>query len=368
MRNLSTYIEYLLMTRHYCYVPGHGAYMMSDEVNSQEFMPLIGSESQINYQLAAPRRIVKFSPILNHDDGILSNLLMEAEGISFDEANRYIKRQIALLPENFNELASLHTDVENYGFETISLETWSQLEAKLNPQESENDSSLQESYSSFEIHKDTVSIPKYWIKRAAISLLIAIFFFSNFIGLNVHNDQMASVLNVCILQRPVLVHQTWDENLETTEFVPSSVIMTEDDNDQNNTLEDVVETVFESEDFSSEGVFADFKQDTYFIIVASTNSDNDAYRVCNKYLKKEFDETGILEHKGLYRVFLNSFVDKTEATNYLRSLRKENESIKAWVLPIKEGTLSYIIKNKYNDNQLSLELSHPNQRTERDKG
>ena len=84
MRTFSTYIEYLLMTRHYCYVPGRGAYMLVDESSSLAKTPRIGIDSKVLNTISAPHRIVRFSPLLSHDDGMLASLLMEAEGMTFD--------------------------------------------------------------------------------------------------------------------------------------------------------------------------------------------------------------------------------------------------------------------------------------------
>lgn len=358
MQKLSTYIEYLLMTRHYCYVPGRGAYMMSEESASQGILPAVGGTNGI-HEMIPPKRIVRFSALHHHDDGMLANLLMEAEGMSYDEACRFIKRQVNTLPEDFSEKSSLSTDVDNFGFETLKLETWGDIERRMQaakqPQqpEAKTDNSPR-----LEIHRDSVSIPTYWIKRAAIALLIAIFFFTDFIGLNKNNDQLASVLNVSILQRQVMV-------------TPSLI----DDEDAMELFDYAEETIAESiaEEQEAETSLAEslIGKDAFYIVVGSTHSEKDAHRIYKRYANDdEYPSAGIMIRGGLYRVFVNVIEDKTEATNYLRAIRKVNERLsKAWLFPVSgEESLSYSIKNIYNDNQLSMELSHPKQRTERDQG
>jgi len=374
MRNLSTYIEYLLMTRHYCYVPGRGAYMMSEEPATQGILPVVGNEKSL-HEMMPPKRIVRFSTLHHHDDGILANLLMEAEGMSYDEACRYIKRQAPLLSDDFSHTAALHTDVDNFGFETLQIETWGDMERRLQADVEPLKPEIEEKQSPrIEVRRDSVSIPTYWLKRAAIALLIAIFFFTDFIGLNKNNDQLASVLNVSILQQPVLVHQTWDEEDELF-----SVIDASNDELENIQISDIItptpiveNSVVENNEAPSGVNSIDnfIGKDAYYIVVGSTRSEKDAHRIYNRYANDEYPSAGIMIRGGLYRVFVNVIADKEEATSYLRSVRKVNERLsKAWMFPVSgEESLSYVIKNIYNDNQLSMELSHPKQRTERDQG
>ena len=139
MRTFATYIEYLLMTRHYCYVPGRGAYMLVDESASFTETPDLGTDSRRLHTIAAPHRIVRFSPLLSHDDGMLANLLMEAEGMTFDEACRYIQRQAPLLTDDFLQSASLHTDADNFGFEHLYVEKWQDIEIRLASMQQDSD-------------------------------------------------------------------------------------------------------------------------------------------------------------------------------------------------------------------------------------
>lgn len=415
MRTLSTYIEYLLMTRHYCYVPGKGAYMMSDEPATLGTTPGIGAESRQVYDITAPHRRVYFSALHHHDDGILASLLMEAEGMNYDQACSFIKRQISTLPEDFSDVASLHTDVDNFGFESLKLETWADIEKRQTAAQEPAIPAAAPSAPRLEVHKDSVSIPKYWLKRAAVVTLIALFFFTDFIGLNQNNHQLASVLNISILKRTPLVHQDWEEELdmaddditeaeldesdmEVAEAESQTPVVAEAPAVASASAEDatpvvtekpavaekpaVVEkpTVVEKPAVAEKPAAEPTKPAVstsstsavgpYFIIVASSYSEEEAERSCRRYQSQGYSTAGVLSRNGLFRVYLNAFAAQGEAANYLREIRKVNERLsKAWMLTVKrDESLSYIIKNIYNDNQLSMELSHPNQRTERDQG
>ena len=341
MQKFSAYIEYLLMTQHYCYVPGHGAYMLADESASTSNTPSIGANSCIQFQIKSPCRKVLFSPLHNHDDGILANLLMEAEGMSYDEACRYIERQIPTLTEDFIDKAVASTDTENFGFDSIYVETWKGIESRLNAFNQIPESAVETTLSS-----DVIAIPKVWLKRVAMVALVVLFFFTNFIGLNDSNTQLASIINVTMLRNNAFLQSSFDTE-EEDEFI-----------------EDDIEEAKQIETF-----LQDPETSLYFIIVASTVSEDEARSVYQRYTNKGYKHMGILAKPNLYRVFAGSFTQKEEAVAYLHELRQSDSKLqKAWMLPVEGKSLSYIIKDIYNDDKLSMELSHPNKRTERDQG
>lgn len=379
MRTFATYIEYLLMTRHYCYVPGRGAYMLVDENASQGVTPSIGADSRKLHDMKAPCRTVVFSSLHTHDDGLLANLLMEAEGMTYDEACRYIERQAPLLPDSFTESASLHTDTENFGFESLSVETWFDIEERIKRSTAEPDVAV-EAPAVVAAGDDDIRIPRYWVKRAAVAILIVALFFSNFIHLNDQSTQMASVIDINAIQRALLVHQTWNEE---DEFADLGIVNDEEVVDVKNELisepvnsissaNEVVKPVIEEKKAAAPSktqTEQSTKPNTFYIIIASTTSEKEAKRVVIRYREQGFDNVGILERDGLYRLYLDMFYERQTALSYLREVRKGGDRLsKAWLLPITEQSLSYIIKDIYNDNQLSMELSHPKQRTERDQG
>lgn len=396
MRTFATYIEYLLMTQHYCYVPGKGAYMLCDEPATMGTHPSIGTDSRRVHKLEAPRRVIRFSPLHHHDDGMLANLLMEAEGMSFDEACRYIERQSRLLPEDFEDNASLHIDTDNFGYNELSFETWGDIEARLNAAaHPEQHAPVAEKK---QREADVIAIPRYWAQRVAVVLLIAVCFFASFLGLDdqTTQQQYANVIDLSILQRGNHSIQSWEgqDNYDLTEEEDSIYAGDElgdiyaygSDDDEIWSDEEVAAFALNAEDVESEeeeiteaeaevpapetkkAITVAPNGKLYYIIVASCPNQQDAYRALNNLRKQGHNEVGILERDDRFRLYINRFGDKTEAEAYLKVLREDSSFRSAWLLPVREASLSSIIKNTYDDNQLFMELSHLNQRTERDQG
>lgn len=382
MQKLTTYIEYLLMTQHYCHVPGHGAYMLVDEPAKLDTLPGIASGSRRVYTLSAPRRSVHFSTLHTHNDGMLAALLMEAEGMTFDEANRYIERQAALIPEDFAETALHHTDTDNFGHEELSIELWADIEARQLEAQRQASGETHDEVASATLAPtgDTITIPKAWLQRAAAVVLIAIFFFTNFIGLNQNQGQLASVIDANLLQFTCnYAGIDLDDDATVSDAVidlnDEAIAQSEDPDETEDTQTETETTLMdEAADLAANEAAETVAQQgpTYYIIISSTRREVDALSICERYHQQGFGRVGVVASANgkLWRVYTAATQDKTEAIRLLRQTQKQNPRLsKSWMLTVDDDqSLSYIIKDIYNDNQLSMELSHPNTRTERDQG
>lgn len=411
MRPFATYIEYLLMTRHYCYVPGRGAYMLAEEPAR---FTMADSQSAGQSLFTAPRRVVRFSSLHYHDDGLLANLLMEAEGMTYDEACRYIERQAPLLGDQFLNDAALHTDIDNFGFDDLRLDTWAAIERK-KAQAAAPVIPLPAAKAEAEAgDRDTIAIPKYWLRRAVAIVLIGICFFANFIGLNEREskEQLAAIFNVSMFRHASdLTSQSWEEmddemldaeieafDAESEAFDAALADLDQPDADAGTADADAGQEIpatgelmasvphasqpaapaldptkwnesLPMRNMDSELAMAQSPTGRlYYIIIASCPSEADAKRALGNLHNAGYDNVGVLERDGRFRLYVNFFALKSEADAYISKLRQIERFHDAWMLPVRDGSLSHNIKNTYNDNQLSMELSHLNQRTERDQG
>jgi len=393
MRSIATYIEYTLMTSHYAFVPGLGGFLLRDIDASYSRRTYTPSHKEIHY-----------NRFLTKDDGMLANAYMLAEGISYDEAIAQIRFEVAGIKGQLEKkksvvlgnLGSLSydsdghivvknakhypLDPQNYGFSNLSLRPWKEVQAEMDKLEKNNGKLTS-------ANSDVIEIPRYWLQRVAVILLIILCFFANlsyFTGDNQRKSDYAAIIDTDILfgnsSPNNLAYQSWDQNWE--DEITLSEIETQLEQEQ---IVDVVEEIKSFETQSSpetvekesvvEEPLAHIEMPTvtsnkiFYIIIASCTSRAEAERVVLKKEADGFSNVGILEKDGRFRLYLKSFTDRTEGETYLEQVRISTPFQKAWLLPVRqESLLSFNYKKLDNDCQLSVELSHPYQRTERDQG
>ena len=368
MRNLSTYIEYTLMTRHYAFVPGIGGFLLRDvdaSYNNKVFTP--------------SHREVHFNRFLVKDDGMLVNAYMMAEGVSYDEAISQIRIEVASIKSAIEkkksfELGNLgvlsydsdhHLVVKNprhfpldpdcYGLNSLSIRPWKELEE-------EKTKKIDIKVNTSDKDTDVISIPKYWMKYAVAVVLIVLCLFANlkfFAGDTIRQSDYASVIDTDILFGNTTPNvnsvndseEVWANEVELS----SNTVASTETAPVENVSKEVVPVV------KSPGKL-------YYIIIASCTTLKDAERVVRKRESEGYENVGILERDGRFRLYLKTFTDRTEGETFLEQVRVSTPFQSAWLLPVaQESLLSYYLKNIDND-QLPMELSHPYQRTERDQG
>lgn len=377
MHKLSTYIEFTLMTRHYVFVPGIGGFLLRDI-----------DASYTNHKYYPSHKEIHFNRFLTKDDGMLANAYMLAEGISYDEAISQIQIEVASIKSIIEKRKSYQLgnlgilsydsdhhlvvknpkhfpiDPESYGLNAFSIKPWIE-----NEQLKKNKSN----------QADIISIPKYWLQRAAAVVILLICYFANNSFITEQGSRVSDYANVFdadILFGNVAPNinnsRTWDAtwenevvlaNLESA--VDSTVHATEVV--KTNTQSDAASNIVTQNVFNNTSIPANPGK-LYYVIIASCTSLDEAEHAVRNRQKAGYENIGILARDGRYRLYLKSFTDRTEGEKYLETVRTTTPFQSAWLLPVRqESLISYILKNFDND-QLPMELSHPYQRTERDKG
>lgn len=402
MKPLSTYIEYLLMTRHYAFVPGLGGFMFQAE----EARVMLGG------RLMPPLRLLKFNRFMDHDDGMLANVMMKVEGLSFDEANRSIRLSISDLLSRvqhegryalgrlgyvyfdedchiaFRPADQVFQDSVYYGMGQVNVRSWKEVEKERN-RNLQKDKTEPAKASTLKRHDGVIELPTKWLRWAAIVLLVVTFFFSNMLPWSTSSDEhnYANLVDTGNLLRQTsnaLEPQSWDESWEQTN--PDSILMSAEaaceqaSALENDTLVPLTNTVREAEpsnvaptpDVQNTQVpsVVSRKGKQYIVIVGSCESQAEADRLIRRLGKKGYNDLKVYECDGRYRVYINQFAQKEDAVSYMNNLRETSPFGDAWILGVRSSeisSLSYIIKNKDND-QLPMELSHLNRTAERDQG
>jgi len=387
MRPLSTYIEYLLMSRHYAFVPGLGGFMFQEEP----------ARMMLGGRLMPPLRILKYNRFLNHDDGMLANVIMRSEGLSYDEANQAIRLSVQNLLNTvqhegrcalghlgfvffddechiaFRANDQVSQDPTYYGMSQINAKSWREVEAERTGRPLPSDKTGKKTEKPRIKHHDgIVEFPTRWLRYAAIALIVICFLVGNMIPWSNSQTNSAHLANMvdtgCLFRyfnEPV--PQTWSNVFEAEKEMlaqpaPTTVASTPAPTTATASTEkrQTRETVKSTKTSSR-------KQ--YIVIVGSCKSEKECNRLLRRLAKKGYDDLHVYESDGRFRIYIDQFTVKKEAFSYLENLRQTTPFTDAWLLGVRSEdlSLSYIIKNKDND-QLPMELSHFNSTAERDQG
>lgn len=386
MRPLSTYIEYLLMTRHYAFVPGLGGFMFQEEP----------ARVMLGGRLMPPLRVLKYNRFLSHDDGMLASVLMKGEGLSYDDANQAIRLSVSNLLDTvqhegrctlgrlgfiffdeechiaFRANDQVSQDPVYYGMSQLSAKPWREVEAerkgtplvKANPLESHIKPGLKH-------HDGIIELPTRWLRYAAVVLIAVCFLVANLIpwnSANTNTAHMANMVDTGCLSRLFTAPepQSWSNVFTETSteavLVPETTTLAPSHSD-NKPSSDIVPAKSEVAAPSAPS------HKEYIVIVGSCKSQQEADRLLQRLSKKGYDNLQIYERNGRYRIYINKFEHKADAISNMNDLRQNSPFTDAWILGVRSEflSLSLIIKNKDND-QLPMELSHLNPTAERDQG
>lgn len=338
MKPLKTYIDYLIMTRHYANVPGWGAYILTE------------SQATAVRGINAPRMTVTFSNAKRKDDGILAGIIMEMEGIGYDDALRYINSELHTLKVEDQQIVNTGSMV---GLTNLEIKPWKELPRTV-----------------------TLTLPGMWLRKVAVIAIILIAFcMGSNTMMQTEQETYASIFDTHVLGG-VFAKEAHNGHV---------AIATPAITDQSTSKEITIGTEVTLESPAIETVatenaepvqYLEGKQ--YFMIIGSLSSREDAEKQQQIMSKRGIGEMGILVRGGKYRLYIQTASTFDEAKTLLKQLRNIPELSKVWINPatvkasecLKPLNSSLLTnkKNKYNDNQVSVELSHLNTRTGRDKG
>lgn len=416
MKPLHLYIEYLLKTRHYAFVPGLGGFMYQE----------IASSVMRDGQIAPPFRLLKFNRFMDHDDGMLANVVMKAEGVTYDEATLAIRFAVSDLLKKVQQegryplghighiffddechisfIAADQTsnDPLYFGFGRIQPRRWQEVERERAAAQAprKGDAGKQPAPEkpkvtpkpTFKAHDGIVEMPTRWLRRAAVILLVVSFIIANMIPWSNTHEGMhfANLVDTGSLLRRlnIIESATVADLTDTTSLVAatdtSSVVTDTISNqvkcDSLPILEKELNVPQKLEQASvqpkatpkapKEAITAYYQpsQKEYLLVVASCTSQKEAERAIRRLLRKGLTDLEVYEKNGRYRVFIRQFDVKKEAVEYLEQFRSTTQFKDAWLLVVRpNSSLSYNKKIEDND-QLSMELSHINRPAERDQG
>lgn len=365
-------------------------------------------------RLMPPLRMLKYNRFMDHDDGMLANIVMRAEHLSYDEANQSIRLSVNDLLNRvqhegrcalgrlgfvffdeechiaFRAADQVDQDPVYYGMAQLNVRTWRDVERQRKGITADAKSDKDNRKPVINRGKGIVELPFRWLLRAAVVALVVTFLLVKFMPWGDSSDNKTNYANLVdtdsFFNPRKEVKATLDASVATTSTaiadtakpaeirvadIPATTVVPKT---ETKTAESRVATASDKKDtpiqtLSASQIAANGK--TYIVVVGSCQSLKDAERLVRRLQRKGYDDLEIFEREGRYRVYINQFTQKKEAIDYLYELRATSPFTDAWLLAVRpeKHTISslHIIKNKDND-KLPMELSHLNKSAERDQG
>ena len=288
MKRFSDYIELLLIKHDYVIVPNFGGFILQNQ-----------SASICDSVIKAPKQVVGFNPLLQHNDGLLAMEISKNEGITYRSAQEYIEKHVDFLRAKlkisdvlqFGSLGTLkltesgylsfkpNLNIDflpaNFGFSDINLQEYKATTAKV----------------SKEIRIPSKNQFQYY--AAVIALFIGLFLFTPY------TPKIQQVDYAQLLQMP-------------RDFLFDSI--------------DQEEVIAEEELPKTEKL-------DFHVVVAGTTNLMAAEAFCNQLRTEQFAQAHIINPVKNYHVVIHSFPNEQDAIEYMKQLRQsDNRFEDAWVL------------------------------------
>lgn len=318
MKTLVNYIEKGLQRNDFLVVPGIGGFI------SHPLSAGFSEEKGILCYLP-PRKEVCFNPSLKYDSGVIQEMYAAESGLSSHDARSKMEKEIVQLQTFLSENRKIMigdfgvlelTDENAYSF-TASADKllygryYGLNEIKLNKAEVRGVSHKQnDGYLHININKKT-------FYGAVISTVAAIFLLSFFMPFELGNEGVNSAsFSPIELCRSLPSHEVQKVEPASTSPIEESTIGAP--------KEQVTVSVKSTK--------------KYYVIVSSTTSSKDADLICKKIKNQGFDECGIIEEQGRFRVYADVFEERPTAESSLTKIRENHKEFHSAWLYIKKDS------------------------------
>lgn len=297
--NIFEYIQILLPKHQYLSLPSLGAFILNKD-----------EEGEAILQVSAPTYTISFNNMLTHDDGVLTSYIQRLNKISYEAASVEVKTFVAkikdeLLSKGFYQIGSLGRldAVEGkivftqnssfihpafYGLSPIALDTLSTISAKeaLNAKKSRK-----------------LNFKRHLISVAASAAVIALFFLPISKVEDVSSEHVDRASFIRSLSEPVIENQ------------------------------DVV-----IRDVSELATTKAGDVNPYMVVLASFKEKSDADLFLTKVQESGLPQAKMILSKDVYRIYLNDFINKEDATAMLGQFKLEQPRYaSAWVFTNKKS-------------------------------
>ncbi|MDR1121610.1 MAG: SPOR domain-containing protein [Dysgonamonadaceae bacterium] len=343
MKDIYTYISYLLSEHDCVIIPEFGGFVVNYE-------PAKCSSPRKVFE--PPVYTVGFNSELSHNDGLLVNTLMRLEKINYKTAQtrlrqfaNHIQSTLNTTGEiNFPEIGKLTTSSDGeiefspakstlsnasmYGFANFYMPSLKELETNLHEMQQEDTSVIR------------ISISKRLLKFVACAAAIVFAFLM--ISTPLDNvripTQYAAILNLpdTSFPRTVRSHNYPKQTILHANTQASTTVSTVSPQD----VQDITERSSNTPEHvpslpEPTSVSNNVPGKTYYIIVSSSTQEHLAQRMLPDIRQQLAEQADIIGRDNLFRIYVASFSDKQEAEGYLNDFRMEHPKYKsAWMLAV----------------------------------
>jgi len=270
-----------------------------------------------------PVREIGFNRSLSHNDGLLINYIAESEGLTYESCQDKLLKHINILKYQLNRGEVLKID--NVGH--LKIDSVGNISFVPNKEQSFNTESFGLStfhFRTLEQEKEQNLTSRRLVRRtlevkgvkqiaASIALIIGLWMISPDLNYQAQQSDFSDVLSE--LKTPE--RKIESNNTKTIEAVVEDVTAE---------VEEVKEEVVDIEETKV------VTENNYFIIAGSFKEKQPAVEYLYKLHKRGIEKAEIIEGNGRYRISLEGFVSKLDASKALTVYRKKNGFNSAWLL------------------------------------
>ena len=324
MKDLISNIEYLLQQHDYVFVAGLGGFVLQREsVKISE-----------NGSIQPPTVSLGFNSDLNFNDGLLAESLMKNEGLSYEDALTRIDDVVKEFKSALNKKQRL--ELGNLGFLRKENGTFifsPQKDISSFHPEFWGNSNINIKYLDFTLQNEIENVPtkvtlsrvKY-IWRGVAASVFGLLLYSSFSTSSLQDIKQQSGFYYNINNKTELVAQ----KISDEGIINSNIFLTEYIDQKKNSLlkadnkpADIQKVIEEKESVKYEK--------RYFVIVGGDENKKQAQRLLENIKKKGFNAS-IIETPERYRIYIDSFSDKTKANFFLNNFKRRNKGFgDAWL-------------------------------------
>lgn len=287
MKKIALYTEQLLIQHDYAVIPDFGGFVIQKKTAEIK-----------NGTIIAPRKVVAFNVLLQHNDGMLALEICRREGISYREASLLLK----------SELDSLHHELETNPY--IRFGNLGYLK-KLPSNKILFKPGKVADFLPDNFGVNNIRLPKQLKKKKSIPLQP--------VSRSKQVFRYAAVAGL-LIAFSLLPQHIGFEDTEYAQILPNKE-----------------QTI--SREVSSEDIivleYPESQESVFYIVVGSYENLSDAEKLCKNLWKKKHHQARILSSFETYHVVIDSFKKERTALDYMKHLRKEKRFREAWILSVR---------------------------------